>query len=347
MTTRTPRTGRDHREEWRRARTVLESAVEALGGEGAALRIESVEPLGRGLSRVAFACTLDVEMPGDLEWSDAWPEEVVVVLSHERDDEELRADIDRRTGLQADVLAHLGEVEDLGFDVPALLGCFEEEGGSLALVCGRAQGAPLELRAGRGVLERPWEVAASLLAEIHAIPCADWYDLPGFASRRDHGLDEMESIIEIVDEIEEGPQILDWAHAHLPEDVAPSLTHGDLLGHNILVRWEDPALGSAHYTVIDWEYARCGDPAYDFAVMTEGARAPFLLDDGLARLLDAYHRAGGEAIDASRVRFYELCLTAHWYAESLLDAPGADPLKRARRRLRGVFQRARRHSRVD
>jgi len=55
----------------------------------------------------------------------------------------------------------------------------------------------------------------------------------------------------------------------------------------------------------------------------EGA-APFQIDGGLMRLLDAYPRAGGISLEPARVHFHELCLVAGWYRESL-ESPGAIP----------------------
>jgi thiamine kinase-like enzyme len=68
------------------------------------------------------------------------------------------------------------------------------------------------------------------------------------------------------------------------------LLHGDLLGQNILLAVDGP------HHVIDWEYARRGDPAYDLAIVTRGIKQPFHIDRGLDRLRDAYRAHGGHDI---------------------------------------------------
>ena len=69
--------------------------------------------------------------------------------------------------------------------------------------------------------------------------------------------------------------------------------------------------------MIDWEYARCGDPARDLAIVTRGARQPFQIAGGLDRLLDAYAAAGGRMVTRAHVRIHELALAGLWYREAL------------------------------
>jgi len=75
------------------------------------------------------------------------------------------------------------------------------------------------------------------------------------------------------------------------------ILHGDLLGQNILLGPGDRP------TVIDWEYARYGDPAYDLAIVTRGVKRPFQVVDGLARLIDAYQRYGGSEVMGDHVHY--------------------------------------------
>ncbi|WP_437650448.1 phosphotransferase [Sorangium sp. So ce362] len=58
-----------------------------------------------------------------------------------------------------------------------------------------------------------------------------------------------------------------WALDHLPEEAPATLIHGDLLGQNILLHWEQP------FAVIDWEYAR-QLPLHQFARRAHGSTAP-------------------------------------------------------------------------
>ena len=80
-------------------------------------------------------------------------------------------------------------------------------------------------------------------------------------------------------------------------------------------------------SVIDWECARIGDPAYDLAVMTRGARKPLKETGGLPLLLDFYNAAAGTSLAAHDVRVHELLLHLRGLAESGRDeaavpAPG-------------------------
>lgn len=77
------------------------------------------------------------------------------------------------------------------------------------------------------------------------------------------------------------------------ESVSPCLCHHDLLGENLLVQ-EDCI------TVIDWEYARLGDPAFDISVFAE----TYDLDHAqLTTLLSGY---GDPELDTSVERYRAL-----------------------------------------
>jgi aminoglycoside phosphotransferase (APT) family kinase protein len=93
--------------------------------------------------------------------------------------------------------------------------------------------------------------------------------------------------------------------------------------------------------VVDWEYACTGDPAYDLAIVTRGARQPFQVSHGLAHLLDAYAAAGGRPLRALDVYFHEPCLAARWYRLSLEHPDGGEPPDEAFARMRRVLGRAR------
>ncbi|XXT25276.1 aminoglycoside phosphotransferase family protein [Sorangium sp. So ce429] len=159
-------------------------------------------------------------------------------------------------------------------------------------------------------------------------------DIPGLgghATRRARALSEI-SVLHGVSELREAEQ---WALAHLPQEEPSTLVHGDLLGQNILLHWEKP------FAVIDWEYATRGDPAYDMAIVTRGARRPFQIDHGLTRLLDAYAAQGRPRIEASAVHLYELCLAGRWYRNALEGKGGGEPPDQSLRHVENVLRRAR------
>ncbi|MCP4962857.1 MAG: phosphotransferase, partial [Actinomycetia bacterium] len=157
--------------------------------------------------------------------------------------------------------------------------------------------------------------------------------LGGHATRREHA----QANLAVFDGLED-PLVRDahaWALEHLPPPAPAALIHGDLLGQNILLLFDDDRLG-----LIDWENAQLGDPAYDLAIVTRGLRRPFKTDDGLARLLDAYAEAGGAPVTAAEVHLWELWLITGWYREALEGAPGHAPSQYLNH-LRGILSRAR------
>ena len=154
--------------------------------------------------------------------------------------------------------------------------------------------------------------------------------LPGNATRREHARAALR-VLDGLDGVEFG-EARRWAEAHLPPEEPGVLVHGDLLGQNILL---DPGGPPA---VIDWEFAQWGDPAYDFAIVSRGARRPFQVERGLEELLEAYGRHGGSGVTLEHVRLHELCLVAGWYRDALAGrsphVPNEEPA-----RLRGLLRR--------
>jgi thiamine kinase len=73
----------------------------------------------------------------------------------------------------------------------------------------------------------------------------------------------------------------------IPGSADPCLCHHDIHAGN-LVRRPDGSL-----SLVDWEYAAMGDPAFDLALLAEEGR---LADSDLAHLLQGYGAAGGQAL---------------------------------------------------
>ncbi|WP_437785490.1 phosphotransferase family protein [Sorangium sp. So ce1097] len=214
--------------------------------------------------------------------------------------------------------------------VPRLAAIVSVDGVDVA-VRSYLEGVPLDLRAGRQPGVAPWEAVARVAAAVHAVDAGDVPGLEGHATRRAHALSEI-AVLDGLPELREAER---WARDHLPDEEPSTLLHGDLLGQNILLHWEEP------YAVIDWEHAMCGDPAYEMAIVTRGARRPFQIDHGLTRLLDAYAAQGRPRIEAPAVHLYELCLLGRWYREAIeAEGDGAPPDQRLRH-LENVLRRAR------
>jgi aminoglycoside phosphotransferase (APT) family kinase protein len=125
-----------------------------------------------------------------------------------------------------------------------------------------------------------------------------------------------------------------WAKENLPPDEPSAFLHGDLLGQNIVLQLEGPP------AVIDWEYARLGDPASDLAIVTRGVRKPFKMAGGLERLLEAYREVGGSAVEMRHVRFFELCMVAGWLRAALRSPEQVGLLEQAKQKFRVVLEMA-------
>ena len=305
---------------WARAKSILRLAVTTLSPGNARLDLGRVTRLGQGLSRDVFGAAVEVS-PDPSGLSGAY-----VVLLPTRD---AAPDLDTRAQREIRLLQRLSKY-DLPFCIPRVLGAWPESG-HLVVVRSFLQGVELDLRAGRQGRVEPWEVIAQIASAIHRLDAAAFADLlPGYASRQAHG----EASLQVFEGLDapEARDALAWAQAHLPPEEPAVLLHGDLLGQNILLYPGQP-LG-----LIDWEYAQRGDPAYDLAIVTRGARRPFQIDGGLTRLLDAYSRFGGVPIDPPQVHFHELCLVATWYRESL-HSYGGQPPDEALSRLRSLLRR--------
>lgn len=302
---------------WARAKHVLR---ELLDLEGLAVRdIGRVSKIGDGLSRDVFAASV--------EHADG-TDQAYAVLVPRRDAD---AELGERTVRELRLLAQLqGRV--FPFRIPPLLGAMQD-GKQVVLVRHCVQGVPLDLRAGRQHAVRPWEIVAEIAAAIHGVHGADVTDVAiGFETRRAHAIDQL-SVFEGLDSPEMRAAHA-WAREHLPPDDPATLVHGDLLGQNILLAFDGP------HHVIDWEYALRGDPAYDLAIVTRGAKQPFQMAAGLDRLLESYEAHGGRGVTREHVQLHELCLVAHWYREALAGR-GSQPPAFELDRMRALVRRLR------
>jgi len=136
-----------------------------------------------------------------------------------------------------------------------------------------------------------------------------------------------------------GAPALAWIRDHLPVGRPAVVLHGDLLPQNVLVH---PI--SQRLAVVDWEYARIGDPAYDLAIVTRGDRKLLGVDGGLRRLVEAYCVAGG-ALDLSDVTVWEMLLVLKWLDDALrcerVGLQRGYPPRTYRMQIRKILNRAR------
>jgi aminoglycoside phosphotransferase (APT) family kinase protein len=141
------------------------------------------------------------------------------------------------------------------------------------LVSSFERGVELDMRAGRQP-GKPWEIVGTIAAAIHHLPAT------ALPSIRAHYRDRREHAQASLAAFDDTPSLQadaarTWIFNHLPAPEPCVPVHGDLLGQNILRGLDEPD------AVVDWEYAELGDPAYDLAIVTRGARKPFQLAQGL------------------------------------------------------------------
>ncbi|HEX7843173.1 MAG TPA: phosphotransferase [Kofleriaceae bacterium] len=288
---------------WARAKRVLRELL--------ALEVGELSDIG-WVKRIGAGCSRDI-FAAEVEFVDGRCEAYVVALPR-RDAEPA---LDDRTRRELRLIARLRE-RSFPFRLPEMAGAFPD-GERLALVRRFAAGIELDLRAGRQPSVKPWSIVGEIAAAIHAVPATDVEDIvPGAATRRDHALEAVAALADLAPiEMRDAHA---WALEHLPPAEPGALLHGDLLGQNILLA---PG-GPPH--VLDWEYARSGDPAYDLATVTRGVKRPFQIDRGLERLLDAYRGHGGRDIAADDVHLYELCAIAERYRAARSGESGFPPV---------------------
>ncbi len=278
---------------WAVARDVLVAALPAIGA--APETVGRVRFLGDGLYYDAYSATCDV---GGNELA------VVVRLPSLRAPDKGKA-MDRAR--REDAILRYLEQHTLVVSVPRMIAAVPARDG-LAIVQTAVEGLPVDMRASRSRLISPWEAVATAAAACHALDGEELRGvIPTFPTHRDHARNELTVLDEL--DISHADEIRSWAHAHLPAEEPSVFLHGDLLGQNLLLSIdEETPLG-----VIDWHCAAIGDPAYDLAIATRGARRPFQTEGGRTKLLDAYENRSGRRLSRNHIGLYELALRATLY----------------------------------
>jgi aminoglycoside phosphotransferase (APT) family kinase protein len=281
-----------HAPGWARALRLLQRATAR--ADGTHRDIGRVTRIGDGLSRDVYGAAVDF---GGKDVNCA------VLLPRRRAD----AGLCERTHREARLLEVLARA-DLPLRLPRVLAVLPTPTGP-ALVREHLRGVSVDLRVGRMPGIRPWQLVAEVAAAVHAVDTAElgWF---GPATRRAHALAGLAGLgAPAPDDDAVVQEAFAWLRQHLPPDEPAVLVHGDLLGQNIIL-WPDEPLG-----LIDWEYATLGDPAYDLAIVTRGARKPFQTAGGFEKLLESYNAEAQRPVHAREVRFHELCLAMRWYRD--------------------------------
>lgn len=217
---------------------------------------------------------------------------------------------------EAETLRRLANCR-LPFPVPRLV-CMtaDDRGKAIGLIETCLEGAPLSRFEG-GVHGRSrLEIIAGVAAAVHQLPTAEFAHLPAHPDSASHVQADLDALSpSLFAEWPVAADARDWITAHLANRPATVL-HGDLLPQNLL--WDFHNDG--RISVIDWENARIGDPAYDLSIVTRGARQPLQESGGFARLLAVYNEATGASLPARAVQIHELLMQLRW----LDDAAGAE-----------------------
>jgi aminoglycoside phosphotransferase (APT) family kinase protein len=304
----------------------MERAARTVGGGRAVPEIGWVKKVGEGLSRDVFAAEVEIQVGGRRErrvWAALIPRP------------DAPGDLDDRVRREAALLARLAGI-GLPFRVPGAVAIVDGDDG-LVLVREFVPGIEVDLRAGRMPAIQPWGLVAEIASAIHRLDANTLRELvPGHATRRaaaEARLQEVAARHDVGDPLVR--DTIEWARAHLPPEEPATVVHGDLLGQNILLDPNGPP------AVIDWEFAHRGDPAYDLAIVTRGARRPFQVEGGLEKLFEAYNGRSDRPLRERDVRLHEVCLHLGWYADALEGVRGTN-VETAETRLESFMRAAER-----
>ena len=203
---------------------------------------------------------------------------------------------------------------DFAHPVPEFV-CFvmHEDSQPIGIIETAVSGVSLDRFKDRSTLKRISKVAAG----VHSMDNGHFAHLPGGKTRAQHvrlRLDELDE--DLFAEFSLAEQVRDWIASHLPSDDHTCVLHGDLLPQNVLYEWQSGGDAEGLVSVVDWEMAQIGDPAYDLAIISRGNRKVCGVPDGLKLLLHDYVEFGGWKISLTDVRVHELILLLQWLEES-------------------------------
>ncbi len=158
---------------------------------------------------------------------------------------------------------------------------------------------------------------ADALARLHGLP-VDAVD--GLSET-----DVMASLRDVIDLIGQPRPALElgfrWLAMSKPRATGRTIVHGDFRLGNLIV--DEQGLAA----VLDWELAHVGDPAEDLGWLCVrswrfGSDPPVAGLGTYEELLSAYAAAGGSAIDAETLRWWEAYGTLRWGVICMMQAAG-------------------------
>jgi len=239
----------------------------------------------------------------------------------------LRRDPPGRPGICAHELDLLRAAAAAGVPVPAAR--WGEPGpdvlGAAFVVMDRVEGETIPRRILRepalaGARERLVGQCATALARVHRIARGGL----DFLGEPRTPAELVAAQQEVLDSLHEPHPVFElalrWLRERAPAGRPPAVVHGDFRVGNVIVGPEGLR------AVLDWELAHAGDPAEDlgwFCVRAWRFGAYRLPAGGLGsrdELLEAYHAAGGVAVDAGDLRFWEVYGTLRWGVMCVIQA---------------------------
>jgi hypothetical protein len=309
---------------WLIARSALDFILPYTLGNNMKYHIEWVKKIGDGLSKEAYR--------GDVtsyEEEEKYNVFAVSLILHDAD-----ANAGSRMIKEFYILDIINKIET-SFSVPEPVGIIWVNGIMIS-VRSFVFGYPIELRAPRSNIERPWEIIGKIAADIHNMQIKN---LPEetklYSTRLDHAQSYLTKYKKYnIPAIEEA---LNWVSENLPKADKSVLVHSDLLGQNLF------RSDTERISVLDWEYSFYGDPAYDLAIVTRGVKRPFQISGGLDYLVDSYLAAGGKQLTKKDVHIYELFLILGWYKQSLNRSLGGHGPEYYLHQLRNFLKRVDKH----
>ncbi|HEX3090440.1 MAG TPA: phosphotransferase family protein, partial [Ilumatobacteraceae bacterium] len=156
---------------------------------------------------------------------------------------------------------------------------------------------------------------AQALAKIHAI---DPTSIPGVVE-----IDQVERYREVLDELRQPHPTFElafrWLEANRPPIRGGVVVHGDFRLGNVIVDHDGLR------AVLDWELVHLGDPMEDLGWLCVkawrfGSAHPVAGVGEYQQLFDAYVAAGGRAVDAADVRWWEVLGTLKWGIMCIMQA---------------------------
>jgi len=160
----------------------------------------------------------------------------------------------------------------------------------------------------------PAQLAAALVG-VHSI---DPSQIPGILD-----VDQVERYREVLDAVGEPHPTFElafkWLAEHRPPPSMTTVVHGDFRLGNVIVG------NDGLRAVLDWELVHLGDPMEDLGWLCVkawrfGSPLPVAGVGDYEQLLTAYEAAGGRAVDADVVRWWEVLGTLKWGIMCIMQA---------------------------